>query len=135
MVKEFPDLYFRIRDNGAMVFRMDTENRHRRLDMEHVATVNIAKGEYKTQGDRTLTEDEKAAIGAWITARRGILSMREMDAIRSTVEQLNLATQWVQSRASDEQVDAVSDDLLLAMHDLRSILVRRKAERLKDAAD
>ncbi|MFT6025713.1 MAG: hypothetical protein ACI9PY_003858, partial [Ascidiaceihabitans sp.] len=31
---------------------------------------------------------------------------------------------------SDEQLDAVTDDLLLAMHDLRSTLVRKKADRL-----
>lgn len=135
MVKEFPDLYFRIRENGALVFRMDTENRHRRLEMEHIATVNIAKGEFKTQGDRTLSQAETDAIGAWITARRGILSLREMESIRSAVEQLNLATQWIQSRATDEQIDAVADELLLAMHDLRGVIVRRKAERAKDAAD
>jgi hypothetical protein len=36
----------------------------------------------------------------------------------------------VQSRATGEQLDAVTDTLLLAMHDLRSVLVRKKADRL-----
>jgi hypothetical protein len=40
----------------------------------------------------------------------------------------------VQTRASDDQLDLVTDALLLAMHDLRTVLVRRKADRLaKDA--
>ncbi|WP_128254436.1 hypothetical protein [Falsirhodobacter deserti] len=132
MAKQSPDLYFRIRDNGALVFRLDTENRHRRLDMEHVATVNIAKGEFKNQGDRVLTGDEEEAIGAWITARRSLLALREMEAIRTAMEQMNLAAQWAQSKATDEQLDAVTNDLLMTMHDLRSVLVRRAAERARD---
>jgi len=46
------------------------------------------------------------------------------------VDYLNLTTQWVQSKATDDQLDAVTDALLLAMHDLRSTLVRKKADRL-----
>jgi hypothetical protein len=36
----------------------------------------------------------------------------------------------VQSKANNEQLEAVTDQLLLAMHDLRSTLVRKKADRL-----
>ena len=50
--------------------------------------------------------------------------------ILRTIDQLNLTAQWAQSRAAPEQLDAVTDALLLAMHDLRTVLVRRKAERL-----
>ena len=41
-----------------------------------------------------------------------------------------LTAQWAQTRASDEQLEAVTDALLLAMHDLRSVLVRKQSERL-----
>ena len=51
-------------------------------------------------------------------------------AILRTVDHLNLTAQWAQSRATDEQLDAVTDLLLLTMHDLRTVLVRRKADRL-----
>jgi hypothetical protein len=43
----------------------------------------------------------------------------------------------VQSKATDDQLEDVTDALLLAMHDLRTVLVRKKSERLapiKDAA-
>ena len=43
---------------------------------------------------------------------------------------VNQTAQWAQSRASDDQLDAVTDALLLAMHDLRSVLVRKRADRL-----
>ena len=48
---------------------------------------------------------------------------------------MNLTTQWVQSKATGEQLDAVTDQLLLAMHDLRTVLVRKKADRMLKAAD
>ena len=43
---------------------------------------------------------------------------------------MNLTTHWAQTRATDAQLDEVTDALLMAMHDLRTVLVRRKAERL-----
>ena len=62
--------------------------------------------------------------------RQGVLAGRDVDDILRTVDHLNLTTQWAQSRATNEQLETVTDALLLAMHDLRGVLVRRKAERL-----
>ena len=56
MSAPLPDLYFRIRENGAAVFRVDTENRHRRIEMEQIAVVNVKNGEIKPQGERKLSE-------------------------------------------------------------------------------
>jgi capsule polysaccharide export protein KpsC/LpsZ len=130
MSGDLPDYYFRIRENGAVVFRVDTENRMRRIDMIELATVNVKNGNIKPHGDVTLTAADKAAIQDWITARTALLAERDIDDIMRTVDHLNTTTQWVQSKASDEALDSVTDQLLLAMHDLRTVLVRRKAERL-----
>ncbi len=130
MAEELPEYYFRVRENGALVFRVDTENRQRRIEMDQIAVVNIKNGEIKPHGDRTLTEDDLEHIKAWMTDRAETLSRRNMDDIFRAVDHLNLTTQWAQSRATDEQLDTVTDDLLLAMHDLRTVLVRKKAERL-----
>jgi hypothetical protein len=43
---------------------------------------------------------------------------------------MNFTTQWVQSKATDDQLEDITDTLLLAMHDLRTVLVRKKADRL-----
>jgi hypothetical protein len=51
------------------------------------------------------------------------------------VDYLNTTTQWIQSKATDAQLDAVTDDLLLAMHDLRAVLVRKKADRILKAQE
>ena len=44
---------------------------------------------------------------------------------------MNLTTQWAQTRASEEQLDLVANHLLLAMHDLRTVLVRKRSENLR----
>lgn len=130
MAGDLPDYYFRVRENGALVFRVDTENRQRRIEMDQIATINIRNGEVKPHGDRRLTEADMAAITDWMTQRSALLAARDVDDILRAVDHLNLTTQWVQTRATDEQLDAVTDTLLLAMHDLRTVLVRKKADRL-----
>ena len=130
MGADLPDYYFRVRENGALVFRVDTENRQRRIEMDQIAVVNIRNGEIKPHGDRTLSDEDIAVIKDWMVNRQEVLADRDVDDILRTVDHLNLTTQWAQSRASDDQLEAVTDSLLLAMHDLRSVLVRRKADRL-----
>jgi hypothetical protein len=130
MGADLPDYYFRVRENGALVFRVDTENRQRRIEMDQIAVVNIRNGEIKPHGDRVLSDEDVSVIRDWMTNRQQVLAERDVDDILRAVDHLNLTTQWAQSRASDDQLDAVTDALLLAMHDLRSVLVRRKADRL-----
>lgn len=130
MTTELPEYYFRVRENGAFVFRVDTENRQRRIEMDQIAVINIKNGEIKAHGDRDLSEEDMAAIEAWVAERKETLAARAIDDILRTVDHLNLTTHWVQSRASDEELEAVTDALLLAMHDLRAVLVRKKADRL-----
>ncbi|MBU2992803.1 hypothetical protein Q4555_03645 [Octadecabacter sp. 1_MG-2023] len=135
MSAELPDYYFRVRENGAAVFRVDTENRQRRIEMDQIAVINIKNGEVKPHGDRTLSEEDIAEIENWMTERKALLARRDIDDIHRAVDYLNITTQWVQSKAEDDQLEEVTDDLLLAMHDLRSLLVRKKADRLMKAQD
>ena len=130
MAGDLPEYYFRIRENGAAVFRVDTENRQRRIEMEEIAIANVRNGIIKPHGDRKLTAEETAVISEWMTKRSATLAERDVDDIHRAVDHLNLVTQWVQSKANDAQLEDVTDALLLAMHDLRTVLVRKKAERL-----
>ena len=130
MVAELPPYYFRVRDSGAFVFRVDTENRQRRIEMDQIAVVNIRNGEIKPHGGRELTPEDLAAIKQWMEERNRLLAYRDIDDIHRAVDYLNTTTQWAQSKATDEQLEAVTDALLLAMHDLRTTLVRKKSERL-----
>jgi len=130
MSDDLPEYYFRVRDNGAFVFRVDTENRQRRIEMDQIAVVNIRNGQIKPHGDRPLSERDLEVIHDWMEERLEILAHRDIDDIHRAVDYLNTTTHWAQSKASDAQLEQVTDALLLAMHDLRAVLVRKKAERL-----
>ena len=134
MTADLPQFYFRIRDNGAAVFRVDTENRQRRIEMEEIATINVKNGNIKPHGEVVLTPPELALMKDWLAARVATLALRDIDDIHRAVDHLNLTTHWAQTRATEAQLDGVTEALLLAMHDLRTVLVRKKSERLtKDA--
>lgn len=130
MGADLPDYYFRIRENGAAVFRVDTENRQRRIEMDQIAVVNVRNGEVKPQGDRSLTDADIEAFQEWLNNRVALLAQRDIDDIHRAVDYLNITTQWVQAKASDDQLEDVTDALLLAMHDLRTVLIRKKADRM-----
>lgn len=132
MAGDLPKYYFRVRENGALVFRVDTENRQRRIEMDQIAVINIRNAEIKPHGDRTLSDADIEVIRRWMAERQTVLAERDVDDILRAVDHLNLTTQWAQTRATDDQLDLVTDSLLLAMHDLRGVLVRRKADRLMD---
>lgn len=129
-----PDgLYFRIRENGAQVFRVNTTNQNRRIEMEPLAVVNTRNGDIRAQGDRVISAEEDAEIRVWLATRQAELAEREgAGGVATTIERLNLTASWLQSRATAEEVAEASDALLMAMHDLRSVIVRKKADSLKD---
>lgn len=132
MSVDLPDYYFRTRDNGAAVFRVDTEDRQRPLSLEQIATVNIRNGDVKPQGGQSLSDADLAAIDGWMAGRQDTLAAREFDDILRSIDQLHKITQWAQSRAGQDELEQVTDTLLLAMHDLRTVLVRKKAARMKE---
>lgn len=130
MAGDLPDYYFRIRENGAAVFKVDTENRQRRIELVEIAVINVRNGNVKPHGDAVLSPADMAEITRWLADRRQLLEARDVDDILRAVDHLNLTAHWVQSRATPAQLDSVTDTLLLAMHDLRTVLVRKKAERI-----
>lgn len=124
-------LFFRVRENGAAVFEIDTENRQRRLDMNQIAVVNVNNGNIKSQGDHKLTPEERAQIEDWLADRQETLAKRQIDDIHRTIDHISQTAHWVNTKATDDQVAEFSDKLLMAMHDLRGVLVRKMSEKLK----
>ena len=128
MNTSLPRYFFRIRENGATLFKMPEQNRQNRLEMHQIAVINIRNETVKPQGDIVLTDEETKLIADWMQERKTVLEEREIDDILRTVDHLNLTAQWAQSKASDADLERVTDQLLLSMHDLRTILSRKKAE-------
>ena len=130
MAPDLPEYYFRVRENGAFVYRVDTENRQRRIEMDQIANVNIKNGEVKPHGGRALSDADLRAISDWMEERQAVLAERQIDDILRAVDHLNLTAHWAQTKASDDDLEAITDTLLMAMHDLRTVLVRKKADRI-----
>ena len=86
MGADLPDYYFRVRENGALVFRVDTENRQRRIEMDQIAVVNIRSGEIKPHGDRVLSDEDVAVIRDWMVDRKSLLAERDVDELRRAVK-------------------------------------------------
>ena len=129
MTIALPRYFFRIRENGAVLFKTPGNNRRNRLEMHQIAAINIRNETVKPLGDTVLTDEEIKLIADWMRERKTVLEEREIDDILRTIDHLNLTAQWAQSKASDADLERVTDQLLLAMHDLRTILNRKKIER------
>ena len=124
-----PEYYVRLRENGAAVFHIDPENRNRRIEMTQIAVIN-KQGDIKPHGTHSLTDADHAAISSWLAERAKLEASRQTDDILRTVDHLNLTTSWVQQKATDPELEAVTDPLLMAMHDLRQALVKKQISRV-----
>ncbi|MEM7267665.1 MAG: hypothetical protein AAF401_00280 [Pseudomonadota bacterium] len=124
------DLYFRIKDNGATVYRINDQTRQRRLELQPIAEANVRNGDIKPRKDTELTEAETKRVKAWLRERRALLADREIDAARQTIDHLNATANWYSSKPDESAAEEMSEELLLAMHDLRAAIVRFKSKML-----
>ena len=85
--------FFRERENGTVVFWIDTENRQYRAKMDQIAAINIRNGEIKPHGQRTLPDRGKAEIEHWMKVQKAYLARRDTDDIHGAVDRPNLTTQ------------------------------------------
>jgi len=103
--------------------------------MDQIAVVNTRNGQIKPHGERALTPRDMEVISEWMEERIALQAARDLDDIHRAVDYLNTTAHWAQSKASDADLENVTDALLLAMHDLRTVLVRKKADRLLKGDD
>ena len=120
-------LYFRHRENGVVVFRMEVANRQRRIELNQIASIS-QKGEITPHKRRPPTEAEMAEIAAWQTEWAARVEAEDLNTTEKFLVELNQFTDWVQRRADHAEIDAHSDPLLMAILDLRQVVVRRLAE-------
>ncbi len=129
MMLERPTLYFRRKDNGAAVYRIG-EGSHARLDLVQIAVLK-QNGEVKPQGKLLPSESELAEIEAWHQERKSEQKTRDATRVDQFIGEMNSMAQWIQANANDKQISQSAQPLLMAMHDLRTTLVRRMSGRGK----
>lgn len=122
-------LYFRVKNNGAQVFRITEDTNRARTDLVPVATAVLRNGEIRLQGEATLSDAERDEIATWIETRQTADSIRKRQAVEDLADNLGKTAYWVKAEATDEDLDDLYDRLLWGMHDLRTALVRRKSQR------
>ncbi|MGY6705797.1 hypothetical protein [Roseinatronobacter sp.] len=119
--------YFRPRPNGAMLLQIRHDPRLRRTEMHRIAGIESATGEVRVASGHTLTDEERALIADWLARGNGL----DGRAARA-VSEIGHIAHWTQFRATPEELDAATEELLWAMQDLREVLVRKLARRSTD---
>ena len=121
------NLYYRHRENGVTVFRMEIANRQRRIELNQIASI-LKDGEISPHKRRQPTEAEMAQISDWWTNWQQRKSEGGLSETEQFIAELNLFTDWVARKAPAEQIDQKSDDLLTALLDLRQVVVRKLSQ-------
>ena len=114
--------------SGADVYRIDLQNRLRRLDLEKIAQIHLSKDIISKIDGITLSDEETADMRNWQKRRQDQLELRRQNDINRLVEAMNQAADWVQNEASAKQLENIQDQVLMAMHDLRATMVRKMAQ-------
>lgn len=118
------NLYFRHRKQGAQVFRMEVANRQRRIELNQIASIT-QQGEIVPHKRRPATEGELGKIAEWWEDWKQRRDAGDLSRTETFLADLNQFTNWIAKEASDAEVDGMSDDLLMALLDLRQTVVRR----------
>ena len=121
------ELYFRIKDNGATVFRLTEDETRRRLDLTPIAEANVRSGAVRPRPGAELTGEENARIAEWMAARAETLARRETEDMARGLEAIHAAAAWYAGKPDEAAAEALSEEFLIALHDLRAAIVRFKA--------
>ena len=127
-------LYYRHRENGVTVFRMEVANRQRRIELNQVATIT-RHGEIVPHKRRTPTPEELTEVQQWWDNWQVRRDAGDLDEAEEFITELNLFADWAARKADAAQIDKQSDALLTALLDLRQVIVRRLSEDDGDPDD
>ncbi len=124
-------LFYRVSKQGADVYRIDLQNRLRRLDLQKIAEIDLnTKSIVQIKGIE-LSEEEQSDMHNWRNMREDQLELRSQNDINRLVESLNHAANWVENEANQDQIKKIGDPVLMAMHDLRATIVRKMTVKNK----
>jgi hypothetical protein len=115
--------YFRPRPGGAALLKITYDARLKRSRLHRIAGVE-ASGVVRVVEGYTLSDAEQALIADYLAQGNG-LKGRAAQAVAD----IGQIAHWAQFRASPDELAQATEELLLAMQDLREVLVRKAAQR------
>lgn len=121
------DYYFRLRPGGAAFMKLVHDPRLRRTRFHRIAGIETTTGNVSVTDGHTLTDVEEALIADYLAHGNGLCGHTAR-----AVSEIGHIAHWAQFRASPDELVAATEDLLLAIQDLRDVLVRKAAQRAGD---
>ena len=125
------NLFYRHRKNGVHVFRVDTENRDRRIQLVQIASIN-RMGEVTPHKRHPATEQELAEIAGWHAAFSERVAAGDLSTFEKELARFNHFTHWVMQKAPPEDLATHADMLLMALVDMRQTVVRALSKSMND---
>jgi hypothetical protein len=115
--------YFRPRPGGAALLKITYDARLKRSRLHRIAGLE-ASGEVRVAEGYTLSPEEEALIAQYLAQGNG-LTGRAAQAVTD----IGHIAHWAQFRANPDELAQATEELLLAMQDLREVLVRKAGQR------
>ena len=107
---------------------MEVSNRQRRIELNQIATIHRT-GEVYPHKSRTPSEAEISEMRRWWEDWQARREKGELCRTEQFMEQVAEFTNWMTKDAPQEEVDRLSDDLLMSLLDLRQTVVRRLSQQ------
>lgn len=125
-------LHFRHRKNGVHVFRVDTENRERRIQLVHIANID-KHGAIVAHRRNAPTDAERDEMLAWHAGLTDRLTGDGLSTMEKETVRLNHFIHWIMQKATPEELDEHAEVLLMALLDARQVVVRAMAKSLSSS--
>ena len=86
--------------------------------------MNQEAGTWTARGGATLTAADEAAMRDWM----GAADNRPQGPRERGLKGIGRLADWAQRDAEAAELDEAADEILLAMHDLRQVILRRRGD-------
>lgn len=123
-----------MRPNGATVFRIAENADRRRISLDQIAVVNLRTGNVRCNETDPPKDRELRAISDWISDRQAQTARDRYRGVLDLCDRLGETAHWLQTEASQEDLDRLEPLLLVALHDVRRTLMKARNRRDPAAA-
>ncbi len=126
MLLDLPELYFRIKDNGASVYRVSKSSKSGRIEFSQIATAVLRNDKIKPHSDHELTDNEIEQITNWMASQKDNHLSDLAQVFRRISRDVNLATNLLSSdNGAHKELNESINLLLLSLLDMQRATSQR----------